>query len=103
MGRKGKKGIFSETSSSYKIFSRVACNFVFPEEILKKSVKQCDPDQKKKNKRYTTADSQFVDEGLIDKVKISITGHEIVNEGKKLMSSSKKTLPNSVVIIMRIK
>tara|TARA_Y100000389_G_scaffold84907_1_gene81653 strand:- start:1096 stop:4836 length:3741 start_codon:yes stop_codon:yes gene_type:complete len=91
MGKKGKKGLFSETSSSYKIFSRVACNFVFPEEILKEIGETMRPRPEKEEQEIcTTADSQCVDEGLIDKVKISITGHEMVNEGKKLMSSSRQ-------------
>ena len=32
-GRKAKDALFTETSSSYRIFSRAYCNFVFPESI----------------------------------------------------------------------
>ena len=31
----GKKNIYEKSNSTYKVYSRMFCNFVFPEKILK--------------------------------------------------------------------
>ena len=34
-GQTGKDGIYNQTSSTYKIYSRLFCNFVFPKEMIR--------------------------------------------------------------------
>lgn len=88
--KNGKDDIFENTSSTYKIFSRLACNFVFPSGIER-------PRPAKKFKEICAKEgSKCVDEGAIDGIEYDDVGTEKVNRTKDTASNYNARIKNSL-------
>ena len=71
----GKKNIHEKSNSTYKVYSRMLCNFVFPEKILKLNEKNRRPrpkDQKNMDidgffeQEYTNIENEYLKRGIVD-------------------------------------
>ena len=102
----GDSGVYGETTSTYRIFSRAFCNFVFPNEIVQDKegnevlLTRPMPKENKKIKEQIKAIVEEGDEDLIDGDNVqdrldNIDGRYDVDESKEIAEKIQEITTNS--------